>query len=766
MNKPQQDAAISAAEQSDPFGKTDPNDSPSSNLAEETLRIALIGNPNTGKSTLFNRLTGVHQHTANYPRVTFEHHIGYFSIDQQKVELIDLPGTYSLTPRSPDELIPFELLLEQSQHPVDIILCVLDGNNLDRNLFLVSQVLELRRPVVIAVNMLDVATRHGKEVDLDQLSQVLGVPVVGIQANRGSGLDRLKETLMRTRQSPPTHAHQPFPAEVDQVLDQLSYEVNQCKGQPDPSSRFLAARLLFDADGFVLPLFSAEAQAQLRDELTAARQKIVSSDLSLPQQESEFRYQWIQDRLSSFVHQKDHSDQATSTERLDYWLTHPLWGLLVALVVMVIVFQSVFMIAEPASAGIEMIQAWLGSGVDALIPEGALNSLINDGLIAGVGAVLVFLPQILLLFFILAILEDTGYLARAAYLMDRFMARIGLSGIALFPLLSSFACAIPGIMSARVIPDRRERMITILVAPLMSCSARLPVYIIMIAVFVPDYRYLWGWLGLHGLVMMAMYLVGVVVAVGVAWILKRTLFKGGASTFVIELPTYKMPNLANVVQRMFDGGWAFVRDAGTIIVAVTILVWAASYYPRSADLPAEWLAQQEELQAMIDQLPEDADEETMEELQQQLEGIESAYQLRQSFLGRAGRAIEPLVIPLGWDWRIGSAAIASFPAREVVVATMGVIFAQGDDVDEESPGLRQALANATWEGSDRKLFTLPVALSLMVFFALCAQCVSTLAVMKRETGSWWWPVFTFCYMTILAYVAALVVFQVSNPWWG
>jgi ferrous iron transport protein B len=353
--------------------------------------------------------------------------------------------------------------------------------------------------------------------------------------------------------------------------------------------------------------------------------------------------------------------------------------------------------------------------------------------------------------------------------LDKYLSRIGLSGITLFPLLSSFACAIPGIMATRVIKDRRERLITILIAPLMSCSARLPVYVLLIAAFVPDKGYLGGLLGLRGLTMFAMYMVGIVVAVLVAWVLRKTILKTGTSSFVLELPSYKVPSLRNIWQRMFDGGWAFVRDAGTMIVVVTIIVWAAAYFPRNnvASLPVGLANDFElvesktlELESIENQESEQAIavEEEISLAQNRLD----AHQLENSYLGRAGKSIEPIVKPLGWDWRIGSAAIASFPAREVIVSTMGVIFGLGADTDEESPSLRETLKTATWEGTNKPLFTLPVALSIMVFFALCAQCVSTLAVIRRETNSYRWPIFTFVYMTVLAYIAALATFQVSN----
>jgi ferrous iron transport protein B len=380
--------------------------------------------------------------------------------------------------------------------------------------------------------------------------------------------------------------------------------------------------------------------------------------------------------------------------------------------------------------------------------------------IAGVGGVLVFLPQIFLLFFFIALLEDCGHMARAADLMDKLMSRIGLSGKSFIPLLSSFACAIPGIMATRVIEDPKDRLITILVAPLMSCSARLPVYTLLIGAFIPSRAVLGGLVGLQGLTMFAMYALGVVAAVVVALVLRKTLIRGATPPFVMELPGYKCPGPTVVVHRMLDRGWAFMRRAGTLIFAVTILVWAAGYYPRQPDaidpqLRGQRAAVAERLAAAAGSADED---DWAAELQQVDNQIEGAY-LRQSFLGRAGHWIEPVVRPLGWDWRIGCAVIASFPAREVVIATLGVIYNLGGDEGEET--LRETLRGATWDGSEQPVFNVPVALSLMVFFALCAQCVSTLAVMYRETNSWKWPAFTFVYMTTLAYVAAWLTYQIG-----
>jgi ferrous iron transport protein B len=394
-----------------------------------------------------------------------------------------------------------------------------------------------------------------------------------------------------------------------------------------------------------------------------------------------------------------------------------------------------------------------------MLPAGALQSLVVDGVIGGVGAVVIFLPQIMILFFFIALLEDCGYMARAAFLMDRLMAGVGLSGKSFIPLLSSFACAVPGIMATRVIENRRDRLATILIAPLMSCSARLPVYVILIGAFVPTHRYLGGLVGLQGLVLLAMYAVGVVTAVVVAWLLKKTLLRGSTPPFVLEMPSYKMPSVRNVAYRMVERGWAFIARAGTVIFAVTIVIWALAYYPRSDEQVAAEIAAQRAAIADNGEALAAFDEP------EHIERLEAALHQRYSFLGRAGQWVEPLVRPLGWDWRIGCAVIASFPAREVVMGVLGVIYQLGPDVDvggdEDQNRLRQQLREARWDETGEPVYNLPVALSIMVFFALCAQCAATLAVIRRETNSWRWPVFTFVYMTTLAYFGALLTYQIG-----
>jgi ferrous iron transport protein B len=432
--------------------------------------------------------------------------------------------------------------------------------------------------------------------------------------------------------------------------------------------------------------------------------------------------------------------------------------MIVLLFVMGVCFQSLYAWAAPLMDAIDVAFSRLGGWVASLLPSGPVQSLLSNGVIAGVGAVLVFLPQILILFFFIAVLEDCGYMARAAFLFDRWLRLAGLNGQSFIPLLSSFACAVPGIMACRTIEDRRDRLTTILVAPLMSCSARLPVYALMIGAFIPAKAVLGGVIGLQALTLLGMYSVGVAVAIPLAWLLKATLLKGPAQSFLLELPTYKRPSLRTVLYRMYAQGRAFCVTAGTLIFAVTIVIWAMGYYPRSAGIAEEH--ERARQAARSRHANGEMTDAALEEEVAAVDRAEAGALLRQSFLGRLGRFIEPAVRPLGWDWRIGTAVLASFPAREVVIATMGTIYDLGDEEDESSRGLREKLRAATWPDG-RLVFTTPVALSIMVFFALCCQCGGTLAVIQRETRSWGWPIFTFAYMTLLAYLASWATYEAA-----
>ncbi len=745
--------------------------------AHETWTVALIGNPNTGKSTLFGALSGVQQRVGNYPGVTVEKKLGQMSHEGHRWTLVDLPGTYSLAPRSPDEMVAVNVLLGRRQDvpSPDVVLCVVDADNLERNLYLVSQVLELGKPTVIALTMLDVAEGRGRQVDVPRLARQLGVPVVPVQANRRLGLEALKTALDEVAGKPAQAPESPFPEPFREEVRRLEAFLPTL-GLPEPSGgttespalpRYLVERLLLDTGGYIQEQLPLNGDREvLREQLRAGRARLAEAGLPVPAVEAMARYGWVAHVVEGVVTQPE-TPRLTLGDRIDAILTHRLWGTLVLAAVMLLIFHSVFAWAEIPMGWIDAAVGALASLAESSLAEGPLRSLIIDGVISGVGAVVIFLPQIFILFFFLAILEDCGYLARAAYLMDRLMVRVGLSGKSFIPLLSSFACAIPGVMATRVIENRRDRLTTILVAPLMSCSARLPVYALMIAAFVPRRTYLGGLIGLRGLVLFGMYLVGIVTAAGVALILKRTLLRGAPPPFVMELPAYRWPSPKVVFFRMLDRGGEFLYRAGTIIFAISVVMWAALYYPRlSPSEAAPLLSQQRQLEAERAEAVAEDDAEAVATIDESLAALAAhreGMQKRQSLLGRAGRLIEPVVTPLGWDWRIGSAVIASFPAREVVVATLGVIFDVGEDVEEGegSNRLRDALRKATHARTGRPLFNIPVALSIMVFFALCAQCVSTLAVIGRETHSWTWPVFSFTYMTALAYLGAFITYQVG-----
>lgn len=731
---------------------------PFSASPSRALIVALVGNPNTGKTTLFNALAGMRQRVGNYPGVTVETKKGRFRHGEQMFELIDLPGTYSLAPRSPDEMLAVDLVLghQPGEPRPDVILSIVDASNLERNLYLTTQLLELGVPVVVALNMIDIAQSRGRPVDAERLRKQLGLRVVPIQANKRRGLEELKQALALAAQEGPPPRRPAFPKAFEEEVTTIKARAGDASAARNGwLPEFLLRRLLLDVGGYVESRLAERCGPGIREEVAAARQRLAAAGCPVPAIEPRTRYAWIREATTGCVQRADQRP-VTWTDRLDRVLTHKVWGTAVFLALMFIVFQSIFTWATPLMDVINAGKDALADALRGLMAPGPLSSLLIDGVLEGVGGVLVFLPQIVILFGFIAILEDCGYMARAAFLMDKIMARCGLSGKSFIPLLSSFACAIPGVMAARVIEDRRDRLATILVAPLMSCSARLPVYVLLTAAFIPTDT--WLGLALPGLVLFAMYLIGIIVAPLVALVLKRTLLRGDTPVFLMELPPYKWPAPALVLHRMYDRGKAFVRRAGTLILASMIVVWALLYFPYT---DAEGHTYDDRIAELKERLEEQEDP-ALEEEMHQLEGEWK----RQSILGRMGRWIEPVVEPLGWDWRIGMAAIASFPAREVVVGTLGIIYNVGDEADEESDSLHEQLQQATWDaGSARAgqpVFTVPVALSLMVFFALCCQCASTLAVIKRETNSWRWPVFTFVYMTVLAYVGALLTYQIGS----
>ncbi len=701
------------------------------------LVVALVGNPNTGKSTLFNVLTGLRQHTGNYPGVTVEHKTGRFTHAGRDVEVIDLPGTYSLAARSPDEMVAVDLLLgRRLEHPrPDVIVSVVDASNLDRHLYLTTQLLDLGRPVVLAVNMADVADAQGIQIDTAVLAKESGLPVVVLEAHRGVGLPAFKDAILAAVGSAEPATRPQMPA----VLEEETASMHAALNESVPP--VLAGRLLLDVGGHVEKWLVGEHGAELGTKLTAARNRLSAAGCPVPACEARARYAWVRGVTAKAVG-KPSAKVVTAGDRIDRFLTHRVWGTLAFLLIMFLLFQSIFIAAEPLMGLIDTLTGKLVELVEDSMPAGPFRSLIADGVVKGVGGVVKFLPQILILFGFLAIFEDCGYMARAAFLMDRLMSRCGLSGKSFIPMLSSLACAVPGIMATRVIENRRDRIATAVVAPLMSCSARLPVYALLIGAFLTEGFP--GWV--PGTVLFGMYMLGFVTAPLVALLLKRTLLRGDPPLFIMELPAYRRPSLRNVLRRMLDAAWAFLRRAGTVILASMVLIWATLYFPdRTA------AGRYEEQIAAAKQLgTESGDQEALR--------LKGEWQ-RNSYLGQLGRTLEPAFAPLGWDWRIGTAALASFPAREVIVGTLSILY----DVDEGDDDRLSSAVRREWTSDPRRgKYAVAVAASVLVFFALCIQCASTLAVIRRETGGWAWPAFTFVYMTTLAYLGALVTFQVGR----
>lgn len=805
--------------------------------------VALVGNPNTGKSTIFNALTGYRQRIGNFPGVTVEKRTGRLlgDHDSSTIDLVDLPGSYSLSASALDETVVLDVLLgrQDSRQTPDAVVVVMDASNLSRNLFFATQVLEVGKPVVFALNMIDVAQRAGVRVDPSELARELGAPVIPVVASKKRGISALRQAIVQSLDETSSTTRVAFPpCIVDELDGFMASAVLSANNSNGSISRAEAFQTLLDPGGFHEKRLLERYGNGLIEELELRRERIAQAGESLVEVEARVRYAWI-NRVMDRAVDCEETKRSTS-DRIDAVLTHRLVGMLVLLVVMMGSFQAVYSWAVPVMDGIEGLFAWLGNTVRWVMPAGALESLLVDGALSGVGAVLVFLPQIFILFLFIAILEDCGYMARAAFLLDRWMGMVGLTGKSFIPLLSSFACAVPAVMATRTIEDRHHRLVTMLIAPLMSCSARLPVYVLLIAAFIPDTRWLGGFVGLQATTLLVLYALGIVVAVLVASVLKRTLLKGCSQSFLMELPTYKWPSPRTVLYRAYDQGREFCITAGTMIFAVSVVIWGLAYYPHSSSIGAafetrriearsqhqqilkqiatefdrdiqpeslktypplaEVIASVERIEQSLDERVSDsatdpqarlgvvlrrrADEEikvvlatagsvghaagrVMEaelqwnEQRRALDQDEKGAYLRGSWLGRMGRWIEPCVEPLGWDWRIGMAAIASFPAREVVIATMGTIYNLGQNHDEGSVQLRDALRQAR-RPDGRPVFDMAVALSIMVFFALCCQCAATLAAIRRETRSWHWPLFTFTYMTVLAYVGAFVTYRIAS----
>lgn len=723
---------------------------PAPALSPRARSIALIGNPNTGKSTLFNVLTGLRQKTANYPGVTVERHTGEILLGDERVTLIDLPGAYSLAAHSLDEMVAIDVLLGHisGEPQPDIVLAVVDATNLRRNLFLVTQLAELGLPLVVALNLWDVAESRGIRIDTEALGRELHATVVPVSAGRGTGMDALRAALAQALEATPPAPLCVLP-ELGHAAAELAARIRAAGAE---LKDYEVERALIDVQGAAEHRFHVKAAKPFHGELASLRNRL-KSGASLAQVEATARYRLI-NGIVARTEQRD-PPRITFADRLDEITNHPVIGSVLFLLVMAAVFQAVFSWATPMMNLIDGATTTLAELVRSTLPAGALTSLVVDGVIAGVGSVVVFLPQILILFAFIIFLEDSGYMPRVAFMVDRLMRAVGLSGQSFIPMLSGFACAVPGIMATRVIPDPRDRLATILAAPFMTCSARLPVYALLIAAFVPPAHYLGGWVNLQGLVLLGLYLLGIVGGVLTALLLKRTILRGPTPTFMIELPPYRWPNWRSVLLKLASRGKIFLVRAGTVIFAVAIFIWALAYFPRSPAIAESFAAERATVAAS--QLP--ATERNVRLAA--LNAAETSRYLEESWLGRLGHFIAPVFRPLGWDWKVAAAVIASFPAREVVIAVMGTIYAVGDQSDDVEGALRQRLQTATRpDGS--LVYTLPMAIGLLIFYAFCLQCAATIAVMRRETNTWRWPLFAWCYMTGLGYLGAMLAFQLGS----
>jgi ferrous iron transport protein B len=709
--------------------------------------IALIGNPNAGKSTVFNRLTGLRQKTANYPGVTVEKRVGRLQLERDLIDLIDLPGTYSLSPGSDDERIAIDVLLGRiagTPEP-DVVLAVIDGTRLYQGLYLLEQLVELGRPLVVALTMTDTAAQKNVRVNTAKLSELLGdVPICEVVATTGRGMSDLRAALGDALAADAPEPRTFWPA-LRRAAQEIAAELSD--DMPSGPSVVEIERALIDADEAAIEKLRNALGLRADDLIETARRTICAAEPPLAC-EARTRYDWIRTVLPTVQH--DAGAPARVGAMVVDWINRPIPATVLFLGLMAVIFQAVFAWATPVMDMIDAATTALGATIQNTLPDGILASFLADGIIAGVGSVIIFLPQILILFLFIIVMEDTGYLARAAFLVDRAMRSVGLSGQSVIPLLSSFACAVPAIMATRVIPNRRDRIATILAAPFMTCSARLPVYALLIAAFVPVANV--GPLNLQGLVLFGLYMVGILGGLLTALLLRRSALRGPKPTFILALPEFHWPNPQTVLIKLLDRARVFLRRAGTVIFMVAVVVWLLAYFPRSDEIES----QRDTAIAAAEATLADA---ALEDAVADIENEAAAAHLGQSWLGRAGRVVEPVFRPLGWDWRVSAAVIAGFPAREVVVAVLGTIYAVGAEADEAT--LSERLQNARWPDG-RLVFTLPTVLGLLLFYAWCLQCAATVATIKRETNSWRWPIFAWTYMTTLGYVGALMLYQLGS----
>lgn len=712
---------------------------------KNVFTVALVGNPNCGKTTLFNALTGLRQKVANYPGVTVEKKTGLWEIEGTTVEALDLPGSYSLVPRSPDEKMVADVLSgRRPDLPApDAVICVVDVTNLSRHLYLVGQVIELGRPTVVALTMVDEAERIGLTVDTAKLSARLGVPVVAVIAARRVGLDQLALAVKKG-----VFSQWRSPERFWRLLPAFENRVKAYAPE--------AAATELETVACVAGLHTPACTEKLEKVANQIRSELGVNEETVRRYVVEARYRW-QREVTREVVEKTGDPRVDWTKRLDKIFLHSILGPLVLLVTLTLVFQSIFSWAQaPMNAIGYVTGTFLPSLTYKILAPGPLSSLINDGIFAGVGAVVTFLPQILLLFFFLTFMEDSGYLARAAFLLDRLMSKVGLSGRSFIPLLSSFACAIPGIMATRTVPHHRDRLATILVAPLMTCSARLVVYTLLIAAFIPV-AHVWGPFSLQGMTLLGLYLLGIFAAAGVAALFRRTILRGPTPPLLLELPPYRWPKPQTLFLTLWDRAKIFLVSAGTIIFAISVLLWGLSSYPRWTSIESHLTAGQKILFSQPDGPQKQA---ALEALNQKL----AAERLEHSFAGYLGKAIAPVLQPLGFDWKIGVGILGSFAAREVFVSTMGVVYGVGSAAEGQTLTDRLKADRSPVTGN--LVWTPLVAITLLVFYAFALQCMSTIAIIRRETNTWRWPAFAFAYMTVLAYGGALATRWIGQAFFG
>jgi ferrous iron transport protein B len=738
--------------------------------------VALAGNPNSGKTTLFNALTGSSAKVGNYPGITVEKREATMALPGavpgavpgnlpggREALLLDIPGTYSLSARTAEEQIAIAAIagLNPYEDP-DAVIVVVDGTQLPRHLYLALQVLELRLRVVVALNMSDVLRRNRMHVDTEALSRRLGVPVVAISAAKSEGIDALRQALVDVLDREGDEAVSAnvlgsLNGQVGAAIRHVAPAIPPGWSRGDESRRealAVWALLSIDEDDELW-----EVPDALRTAVAEARLQAQEAGHDLDLAVVSERYRWIDEALVDVMAPAPPAWRRM-TDALDRVLIHPFFGFWLFLAVMAVVFDALFSWSTPLIDAVDGAVSAFGAALGGLLPEGLLRDFLVDGLVAGVGAVLVFLPQILMLFLFISLLEDSGYMARAAFLMDRVMKAIGLTGRAFVPMLSGFACAIPAIMATRTMERRRDRMLTMMVVPIMTCSARLPIYTLIIAALYPALGEpggtVLGVFSLQALLMVAMYIFSTVLALAAAAVLGRTLFRGHTAQLLLELPPYRMPRPRSVLRQMWERSRLFVTEAGTVILACTVVLWVLLTFPRDAPLSRDFAAEAAEVSQVAATMGH-ADE-WLDSRLGALVASENAERLASSWGGRLGHLIEPLIAPLGFDWKIGVGLVGAFAAREVFVSTMGVVYGIGDDVNEQTVPLRSRLQAERWPDG-RHVYTPLVGLSLMVFFALAAQCMSTLAVVKRETRSYRWPVFLFTYMTVMAWVASFCVYQ-------